>query len=528
MSRLKEYVEKGKVFTHSQLNKDIWSDFYESAIGKKVIVFGICDAVDFLFFYDPDIIVECIIDNDIRKTGVNVDLYLNKPYTNYIRKTVYNDHILKEYNPNDVVILITNLAHTDDIADQLKQLGFTNFYSILGLEINRHKENELQWGETYKLYNKNMFPNEIIDEKKIVFYTMRSYSGHGKYIAKQLLLIRNDLDIVWIVEDLQIKVPDGIRLVYANNTEKYIYEMNTAKIWVDDDMLPEFISKKPGQIYIQVKHWASITLKTFGFDLAIFRNDEAQLNRCRHCAENLDYIITGSKFDTETSRKGFGFNGKIIELGSSRSDALFDPQNKIKVYEHFGIDDSKKILLYAPTFRSINTIKYDPKAFETNIDYDMLVNSLRKYSSDEWVIMLRFHPVVAKQTNTIKRPKYVIDVSDYPDSQELVSACDIMIADYSSLMFEPAFVRKPVFLFAPDRKQYIDGERGLLINYDTLPFPIAETNEQLAENIIGFDYDTYVKNVDNFMKKYGVHEDGKASERTAEFISDLIDGKEIT
>lgn len=525
MSRLKEYVKKGIVFSHSQLNIDTWNDYYESANEKKVILFGICDAVDFLFFYNPDIMVECIIDNDIRKTGVNVDLYLNKPYTNYINQTIYNDHILKEYNPNDVVILITNIAHTDDIADQLEQLGFTNFYSILGLEINRRNENELQWDETYRLYNKVMFPNEIFDEKKIVFYTMRGYSGHGKYIAKQLMQVRNDLDIVWIVEDMRIKVPDGIRLIYANNTDKYIHEMKTAKVWIDDDMLPEFITKKPEQIYIQVKHWASITLKAFGFDLANFRKDETQLKRCRHCSDNIDYLITGSRFDTETCRKGFDFNGIVKEFGSSRSDALFDPQNKSKVYEFFGIDPSKKILLYAPTFRSVNPDKYDPKAFETYIDYDMLVNSLSKYLSGEWVIMLRLHPVVARQTCTIQRPEHVIDASDYSDSQELVSACEIMIADYSSIMFEPAFVRKPVFLYAPDRKEYINGERPLLIDYDTLPFPIAETNEQLAENIMNFDNEKYIKDVDEFMDKYDVHEDGHASERAAKFISDLIDGK---
>lgn len=139
--------------------------------------------------------------------------------------------------------------------------------------------------------------------------------------------------------------------------------------------------------------------------------------------------------------------------------------------------------------------------------------------------MLRLHPVVAKQSDTVYRPEYVIDGSDYLDSQELVAACDIMITDYSSIMFEPAFVHKPVFLYAPDRGQYIDGERGLLIPYDELPFPIAETNEKLSENIINFNKEQYEKDIDEFFDKYGVHEDGHASDRGAEFICNLIDGK---
>ena len=138
---------------------------------------------------------------------------------------------------------------------------------------------------------------------------------------------------------------------------------------------------------------------------------------------------------------------------------------------------------------------------------------------------IRLHPVVAEASKGMKRPDYIIDASDYPDSQELVATLDVMITDYSSIMFEPAFVRKPVFLFAPDKKEYINGERKLLIDYDSLPFPIAESNDELAKNIKTYNKEEYVRKVDEFMKKYGVHEDGHASERAAKFILDLIDGK---
>ena len=65
----------------------------------------------------------------------------------------------------------------------------------------------------------------------------------------------------------------------------------------------------------------------------------------------------------------------------------------------------------------------------------------------------------------------------------------------------------------------------MLIEYDTLPFSIAETDEELSNNIAAFDNEKYINDIDNFMKKYGVHEDGHASERAAKFISDLLDGK---
>ena len=183
--------------------------------------------------------------------------------------------------------------------------------------------------------------------------------------------------------------------------------------------------------------------------------------------------------------------------------------------------ENKKLALYAPTFR--NDIKKDYVA-TSNIELDFL--NLKKQldisMGGDWCILLRLHPAVASESSMIEKAEFIVDVSDYPESQELIAASDIMITDYSSIMFEPAFVRKPVFLFAPDRSEYINKERELLIDYDALPFMIAETNEELSEIIRNFDNDSYVKNVDAFMEKYGVNEDGHASERTAQFILGLL------
>ena len=203
----------------------------------------------------------------------------------------------------------------------------------------------------------------------------------------------------------------------------------------------------------------------------------------------------------------------------------FDKNIKIQVYNKLGLKNNAHTLLYAPTFRIDNVRK------NAKINYIPDLNNILKLLEDKfdnsWYILIRLHPLLKLENCDIVLSDKIINVSDYPDSQELVAACDMMITDYSSIMFEPAFVRKPVFLYAPDRHEFIEKERGLLIDYDTLPFPIAETNEQLAEKILSFDKETYVKNIDLFMEKYGVHEDGHASERAAKFISDLIDGKGI-
>ena len=151
-----------------------------------------------------------------------------------------------------------------------------------------------------------------------------------------------------------------------------------------------------------------------------------------------------------------------------------------------------------------------------------LIKALEDKWGGTWYIFVRVHPCLIFEGEAIFQNKNIIDVSQYADSQELVAASNVLITDYSSIMFEMAYISKPVFLYAPDRKEFINGERKLLIDYDSLPFPIAETNEQLVQNIEVFEHTAYKTGLDSFMDKYGVHEDGHASERAAKFINDII------
>ncbi len=157
-----------------------------------------------------------------------------------------------------------------------------------------------------------------------------------------------------------------------------------------------------------------------------------------------------------------------------------------------------------------------------NLDFNILLTSLKQKWSGKWKIFLRLHPNVKMKSKYINHPKYVIDVSNYDDSQELVAASDILISDFSSIIFEQAYVLKPVFLYAPDKDTYERDDRELLLDYDSLPFPISTTNEELSEQILNFDEVEYKKNVQAFLDKYGVHEDGHASERAAKFIIEKL------
>jgi CDP-glycerol glycerophosphotransferase (TagB/SpsB family) len=261
-------------------------------------------------------------------------------------------------------------------------------------------------------------------------------------------------------------------------------------------------------------------LKKFYLDDPTTYNNEKLYEITLKIASLIDYIMVGSDYDEKSCRTGYNFNGEYIRVGSPRTDIMFR-NVKRKVCDFYNINIDTNLILYAPTFRETNVV--DESSVQFELDLEAVRSACIKRFGGNWAVLLRLHPVSAAKWKGHFNDGSVIQVTDYSDCQELVSASEVTITDYSSIMFEPAFVLKPVFLFAPDRSEYIDKERPLLIEYDSLPFPIAENNEEIVENIINFDIEQYKSNVSNFLDKNGVHEDGHASERAAEFISGLID-----
>ncbi len=519
-------VNKGKhISRHEMVNDQTWEMFDAVASSKTIIMFGVGRAADFFWYrskYCSNL--KEITDNNAELHGddagwhfaaQDAEGYVIKPTT-----------VLQNYAVEDIVVIITSINYYDEIIDQLRNLGIKDTYVLLTMEANWRKEHGVDdyciSDEEYAQKCESL----KIEPLKMVFQSDNLFYDHEKYIALALLKIRTDLDIVWILSDMNTKLPKGIRAVYFANHRKVIYELATSRFFFTNANVPLLPLKKEGQIYIHTKHWASVTLKKFYLDASTITDIPEKVDRWKKMFSMLDYIIVGSEFDEESCRRGFNFSGTFIKTGSPRSDAMFIQERlRRKVVDYYGLPADYKILLYAPTYRYRPDVhdNHIPEVRELHLNFEKIKDALKARFGYEWIIMLRFHPSVRDFSKGIQKNEYLIDVSMYQDGEELVSACDILMTDYSSIMFEPAFVKKTVFLFAPDRTTYINGEYDLLIDYDSLPFPISVSNEELVKNITNFDSSEYESDVDEFLRKYHVHEDGHASERTAEYIIRLTD-----
>ena len=193
-----------------------------------------------------------------------------------------------------------------------------------------------------------------INPKKIVFTTIEGTTGFScnpKYIALELLRRRQDLDLVWLVDDMSKEFPAGIRKV-KNTLKNRAYELSTAAVWVDNSRKQLECRKRPGQFYLQTWH-ASIAIKPIGLQRGASFSKMARLVT-EHDSRMIDVYVTNSAWVEENAALGMLYHGKMIRTGSARVDVLINERERLrrKFREKYGLCEDEKIILYAPTFRS--------------------------------------------------------------------------------------------------------------------------------------------------------------------------------
>lgn len=358
-----------------------------------------------------------------------------------------------------------------------------------------------------------------IKNNKIVvcsFYG-KGYSDNPKYIVEELLNRNLNVDIVWLLDNPSMYIlPNKIRKIRIFSI-KSVYELLTAKVWIDNCRKYFFynIFKPNGTIYIQTWH-GGIGLKRAEKEV---ENHLAKsyIYSAKHDSKMIDYFLSGSKLQSKDIKENFWYKGKIEEFGLPRNDQLINKQNwlKEKVYSFYKLNSYTKICLIAPTFRKGNV----QAGF---VDFGSLKKTLKEKFDGEWIIFLRLHPNI--RDTEIELPDYVVNASFYEDSQELLCAADILITDYSSIMFDMMLCNKPVFIYADDINEYRK-DRNFKFRFEELPFVCAESNEELIKNIERFNREIYLQNLSKFRRKVVLYENGNASDKIVTKISEIINEK---
>ena len=359
-----------------------------------------------------------------------------------------------------------------------------------------------------------------INDKKIVVsnFSGKGYGDNPKYIVNELLKINANLEIIWLLQNEEDKssLPKEVNYCLEKSFMS-TYHLRTAKIWIDN-CRKSFRYKRSEQFHLQT--WHGFALKRIEQDVQE-NLSKGYVKGAIRDSKHIDLIVSCSKFMTELYRNSFWYDGKVLELGAPRNDVFVQKSDEIKrkVFKYFGIGNEKAVALYAPTFRA------DKSLHAYSIDYEILKKACKNKFGKEFVILVRLHPSISDKNLDINFDgEQLINANLYQDLQELLFVADVVVSDYSSLIFDFALSRKPCFLFATDIDSYRN-DRNFYLDLFKLPFSVAETNEALQKNILDFNDEIYKKSLEEFFDAVGMVMPGQASKKCAQLIWEIIKNK---
>lgn len=292
-------------------------------------------------------------------------------------------------------------------------------------------------------------------------------------------------------------------------------EMFSSKIVVFDDYnhIIRRFSKKKGQKYIQLWHAAG-AFKKFGLDV----NDNLPSIERKYHAD-YDLVCVSSEYVRGVYAQAFGVPEKVVQaLGIPRTDDFFDENLKQeiiqKVYTLHPLLQGKSIILYAPTFR--NAPGQIKNTFVPELDFDELSKSL----PEGHVFVICPHPVMKVQILK-KQFDNIIEIRDIP-THNMIFTADLLVTDYSSIIFDYSLLDKPIAFYCYDYDEY---NRDFYLDYETeLPGEIFKTQEAFLDYLSKGEFEVSPK-MQSFKDKYMSACDGHSTERISAVIDAMMKEK---
>lgn len=366
-----------------------------------------------------------------------------------------------------------------------------------------HKKKSLVWSKK-PLENKIVFCN----------FNGKGYGCNPKYIAEEIIHRNLNYDLVWLVSDDDYFVPKEIRKVKFFSSEACM-ELSTAKIIINNVKGELNFKKRKDQFYIQTWH-AGFSVKKLEKE-ARKSLPLSYIKESKDESKITDMIVSNSKLQSEDYKNNFWCKAEIFECGLPRNDIYTNCNNEkyiLSIKEKLSIPQHYKLLLFAPTFRGGEN-SYESYDFDPNV----ILKFLETTRNGKWMILSRFHPNVhienSLNTNNIR------DVSYYSDTQDLLLISDILVTDYSSVMFEFTQMRKEVYLYIPDFDEY-KKIRGFKKAFYELELPRCKTFEELKESIKSFDEKKYAIISEQLRKKYSEFDRGNAASLIVDRIEKIM------
>jgi CDP-glycerol glycerophosphotransferase len=318
-----------------------------------------------------------------------------------------------------------------------------------------------------------------------VFYnsfTGRQYSDSPRAVHEEMVRRGLPLQHLWAVTDGQAAIPPTGRAVGLWQRQWY-EALATSRYIVTNQHLPGWFRRRDGQVVVQT--WHGTPLKRIGFDIeSLHFADKKYFEKLEVEVGHWSHLVSPNRFSTPIMKRAFRFENEILEIGYPRNDVLFVTGAErdaitADVRRRLALPAGKKVVLYAPTWRDDEF--YQGGSYKISMMLDL--EAARERLGDDHVLLIRRHPNVVDEIRGAGNG-FVFDVSAYPDMADLLAITDVLITDYSSVMFDFANTGRPMLFFTYDLAHYRDKLRGFYFDFEAeAPGPLLSTSDQVIAAI---------------------------------------------
>lgn len=369
----------------------------------------------------------------------------------------------------------------------------------------------------------------IPPNKNIIFFESsngRNYTGNPRYVYEEILSqgLDDEITCVWSLVHTSTKIPGNPKKV-KRSFFKFLYYSLRSGAWVIDSRHLYYLRKNKNTKYIQT--WHGTPLKKLALDMDYIdmsgnKDIEAYHKEFTDNTKLWQYLISQNEYSSKIFRRAFDFKGEMLEIGYPRNDILTNKNNEEDIDEiktRLNIPKNKKIILYAPTWRDNEYYQKGEYKFATEMDFDRMYKEL----GDEYALIVKFHYLVKENIDWSKYNNFVIECDADWDIQELYLISDMMITDYSSVMFDYSILKRPMIFFTYDLDDYKNNLRDFYFDMvEEVPGPICKTNDEMIDFIKNYTEESYKseygEKYKKWSEKFNPFDDGNASKKIIELI----------
>ena len=342
------------------------------------------------------------------------------------------------------------------------------------------------------------------DEKLILFvsFSGRKYDDSPKEIYEAMLEDERfkAYKLVWAFKEpanFRNEVKNAVKI---DSIRFYLLSLK-AKIWVNNSMFAKvFVYKKKNTLHFNT--WHGTAIKHIGIDT----KDSLITALKGKLKWDIDIMSSQGKHDDEIFFRAFGDlfttkdKNRLVPTGLPRNDVLsnYTSEKREKLRVALDLPKDKKIILYAPTWRTYGKDGVDPHILKPPLE----IGRLEKELGDEYVLLVRVHHYISQIYNVDGSKQFVRNFSNYKYLNDLMIVSDLLITDYSSICFDYAIMDKPILYFAYDYEEYKKNTGVYVDIAKECSESIVYTENQLVDKLKGLDYAEAVTYTKRFREKY--------------------------